>query len=260
MIQYKRQRLSDPNAGHYRRSGRGAPRICSSHCASGQKGRAAAKLSGDQAGGNERFYYAKRKRTPRRRTAGSRRQPFPSITLTPMKRFWLGPNPPLICEHKNVREQLERCESEEASRRSALETASADKEQWDASWAEVCKSCWLGAGGTIPSLATVKEVMDRLAELGPAAQRQAGPADSHRQDGRRSGTRLARTCRHGCRTRIRATSRECPEPLGADVRKSGRGPRKRQKGNPSSLLSRIRVSKSGTWRRKSRFASDANLK
>lgn len=83
----------------------------------------------------------------------------------------------LEVEHKNLREQLERCESEEASRRSALETASADEAQWDASWAEVCKSCWLGAGGTIPSLATVKEVLDRLAELGPAAQRQAGLAD-----------------------------------------------------------------------------------
>lgn len=83
----------------------------------------------------------------------------------------------LEVEHKNLREQLERCEREEASRRSALETASADKEQWDASWAEGCKSCWLGAGGTTPSLATVKEVMDRLAELSPAAQRQAGLAD-----------------------------------------------------------------------------------
>ncbi|RWK96318.1 MAG: hypothetical protein EOR55_35485, partial [Mesorhizobium sp.] len=83
----------------------------------------------------------------------------------------------LEVEHKNLREQLERCEREEASRRSALETASADKAQWDASWAEVCKSCWLGGGETIPSLATVKEVMNRLAELSPAAQRQAGLAD-----------------------------------------------------------------------------------
>lgn len=83
----------------------------------------------------------------------------------------------LEVEHKNLREQLERCEREEASRRSALETASADEARWDASWAQVCRSCWLGAGGTIPSLMTVKEVMDRLAELGPAAQRQAGLAD-----------------------------------------------------------------------------------
>ncbi|MER8970641.1 AAA family ATPase [Mesorhizobium sp. M0808] len=83
----------------------------------------------------------------------------------------------LEVEHKNLREQLEHCEREQASRQSALETATADEAQWDASWAEVCKTCWLGAGGTIPSFATVKEVMDRLAELSPAAQRQAGLAD-----------------------------------------------------------------------------------
>ncbi|SJM32439.1 hypothetical protein BQ8482_290034 [Mesorhizobium delmotii] len=38
--------------------------------------------------------------------------------------------------------------------------------------------------------------------------------------------------------------------ISARVEEAGR---KRQKGNPSSLLSRIRVSKSGTWRRKSRL-------
>ncbi|TIL34005.1 AAA family ATPase [Mesorhizobium sp.] len=83
----------------------------------------------------------------------------------------------LEVEHRNLREQLERCESEERSRRAALETASADDDRWNASWAEICKSCWLGAGVTIPSLTTVKEVMDRLAELGPAGQRRAGLAD-----------------------------------------------------------------------------------
>lgn len=83
----------------------------------------------------------------------------------------------LEVEHRNLREQLERCESEERSRRAALETASGDDDRWNASWADICKSCWLGVGGTIPSPTTVKEVMDRLAELGPAGQRRAGLAD-----------------------------------------------------------------------------------
>ena len=83
----------------------------------------------------------------------------------------------LEIERQSLREQIDDLEQDVISRRRTLEEASAHGERWNASWSEVCKRCWLGAENVIPDVATVREVLNGLSELGPAAQRRAGLAD-----------------------------------------------------------------------------------
>ena len=57
------------------------------------------------------------------------------------------------------------------------EKAAAADQAWAASWAKACSACWLGEGGTAPPLASVREILSAVADLGPALEKQAGFAD-----------------------------------------------------------------------------------
>lgn len=55
--------------------------------------------------------------------------------------------------------------------------AVAAERSWAQAWASACAACWIGEGGTVPSVGTVREVVAAIAELGPALERRAGLAD-----------------------------------------------------------------------------------
>ena len=64
-----------------------------------------------------------------------------------------------------------------AERERAAEEAEAAQRDWAEAWAAACRSCWLGADGTVPDVATVREVLAGIADLMPALERQAGLVD-----------------------------------------------------------------------------------
>jgi uncharacterized protein YhaN len=58
-----------------------------------------------------------------------------------------------------------------------LEAASNNDRVWRTAWLEVCSGCWLGEGGLLPSVATVRETLSALSDLGPALERRAALMD-----------------------------------------------------------------------------------
>jgi uncharacterized protein YhaN len=58
-----------------------------------------------------------------------------------------------------------------------VETASNNDRTWQAAWLEACSNCWLGKGGLLPSVATVRETLSALADLGPALERRGALMD-----------------------------------------------------------------------------------
>ena len=62
-------------------------------------------------------------------------------------------------------------------RERAAEQANADEQIWIRSWATACKACWLGDQAEIPTLATVREILSGVADLGPALEKKAGLVD-----------------------------------------------------------------------------------
>lgn len=58
-----------------------------------------------------------------------------------------------------------------------LERAMAADRSWAQAWAAACAACWIGEGGTVPSVATVREIVAAVGDLGPALERRAGLAD-----------------------------------------------------------------------------------
>jgi len=65
---------------------------------------------------------------------------------------------------------------EAGSRDRALARAEAARQAWDAAWAEACAGCWLGEGGAVPALATVRGILPVLAELAAAVKERAALA------------------------------------------------------------------------------------
>ena len=66
---------------------------------------------------------------------------------------------------------------EVARRERNLEHASEAERNWHAAWAKACAGCWLGEAGAPPALATVRETLAAVAELGPALDRRDALAD-----------------------------------------------------------------------------------
>jgi uncharacterized protein YhaN len=64
----------------------------------------------------------------------------------------------------------------EAREHKAL-TAKNAAQEWDDKWARLCAGCWLGKAGSIPAVATVREVLKALDELGPLIEKRTGSAD-----------------------------------------------------------------------------------
>jgi len=57
------------------------------------------------------------------------------------------------------------------------EKAATVDQTWTVSWAKACSACWLGEGSSVPPLATVREILRAVADLGPALEKKAGLAD-----------------------------------------------------------------------------------
>ena len=64
-----------------------------------------------------------------------------------------------------------------ASRERDVEKATGAGRHWNASWTKACSACWLGEGGTAPTLATVREILAAITELGPVLEKKAGFVD-----------------------------------------------------------------------------------
>ena len=64
-----------------------------------------------------------------------------------------------------------------ADRRRDAEDAAETDRRWRDAWQAQCAGCWLGEGGTLPSLKTAQIVMEAIAELSLPLERQAGLAD-----------------------------------------------------------------------------------
>ena len=62
-------------------------------------------------------------------------------------------------------------------REKTAKKAESSKQAWEANWAEACSSCWLGEGGAIPVIATVREVLKALEELEPLVTETASLSD-----------------------------------------------------------------------------------
>ena len=75
-----------------------------------------------------------------------------------------------------MRTQLEDRRSTLAKRERELTRARVADAGWTADWAQACANCWLGEGGSVPTLATVREVLAALAELGPWLEKRAALA------------------------------------------------------------------------------------
>lgn len=82
---------------------------------------------------------------------------------------------------KNLRAQVEDRRYEVETRQRDLKNAVAAEREWDVSWYKVCSGCWLGETGEVPNIATVREILVQIADLGPALEKQAGLADRIRK-------------------------------------------------------------------------------
>jgi uncharacterized protein YhaN len=80
-------------------------------------------------------------------------------------------------ELKALREAIFDRQRDLKNRQRNGEKAAAADQAWAASWAKACSTCWLGEGGTAPPLASVREILSAVADLGPALEKQAGFAD-----------------------------------------------------------------------------------
>jgi uncharacterized protein YhaN len=63
------------------------------------------------------------------------------------------------------------------SRERRHKTANEREAQWQAAWAVACAASWLGEADASPSVATVREILAMVAELGPALEKRAGLLD-----------------------------------------------------------------------------------
>ncbi len=64
-----------------------------------------------------------------------------------------------------------------ANRNREVEKATEADRDWKSSWASTCSACWLGEGGIVPTLATVREILVAVAELGPVLEKKASLVD-----------------------------------------------------------------------------------
>ena len=80
-------------------------------------------------------------------------------------------------ELKALRAGVDERQRDLASREREVEKATEADRDWSASWTKACSACWLGEGGTVPTLATVREILAAIAELGPVLEKKASLVD-----------------------------------------------------------------------------------
>ena len=80
-------------------------------------------------------------------------------------------------ELKSLRANVDERQRDLASRERDVEKAAETDRDWKGAWAKTCAACWLGEDGTVPTLATVREILAAVAELGPVLEKRASLAD-----------------------------------------------------------------------------------
>lgn len=80
-------------------------------------------------------------------------------------------------ELKALRASVDERQRDLASREREVELATEADRDWNASWTKACSACWLGEGSTVPTLATVREIIAAITELGPVLEKKAGLVD-----------------------------------------------------------------------------------
>lgn len=63
------------------------------------------------------------------------------------------------------------------SRKTKREEALGAERAWSSQWLQACAACWLGDNDSRPTIGTVRETLDALAELGPELEKMAGLTD-----------------------------------------------------------------------------------
>lgn len=68
-------------------------------------------------------------------------------------------------QHDSLRQRIEAQQRDLARRRERLEAATRAMADWEADWAATCGRCWFGAGGAIPGIVIVREILAALDSL-----------------------------------------------------------------------------------------------
>jgi uncharacterized protein YhaN len=76
-----------------------------------------------------------------------------------------------------LRAGVEERQRELSERERASDKATRADRDWTASWTQACRACWLGEAGTVPTLATVREILVAIGELAPALEKKASLVD-----------------------------------------------------------------------------------
>lgn len=82
-----------------------------------------------------------------------------------------------VVELKALRARVDEGQRDLANREREVEKATGADRDWNASWTKTCSACWLGEGGTVPTLATVREILAAITELGPVLEKKASLVD-----------------------------------------------------------------------------------
>ena len=80
-------------------------------------------------------------------------------------------------ELKALRVSVDERQRDLANRERDVDKANETDRDWNGGWAKTCSACWLGEDGTVPTLATVGEILAAVAELGPVLEKRASLAD-----------------------------------------------------------------------------------
>ncbi len=80
-------------------------------------------------------------------------------------------------EYRRLQQAVEERHRDVAARERAFERAKTGKQQWDASWKEICGTCWLGENDVTPSIAAVRGILTATSDLASALKERVTLAD-----------------------------------------------------------------------------------
>ncbi|MGY4370654.1 uncharacterized protein YhaN [Bradyrhizobium sp. LB1.3] len=78
---------------------------------------------------------------------------------------------------KALRAALDEHRRDLTSRETKRGEVLAAESAWSSAWRQACAACWLGENESRPTIATVRETLEALAELGPKLEKMAGLTD-----------------------------------------------------------------------------------
>jgi uncharacterized protein YhaN len=74
-------------------------------------------------------------------------------------------------------DRLKRLKEDNAARASAMNEALKAAQEWDVSWSELCKGCWLGEASVLPDVDAANGILDVLEKLASAIEAKDGLVD-----------------------------------------------------------------------------------